>query len=228
MVDMAETWMKKVDTMRKGANEFTYGVLMDAYALASMPGKCQELFDSLRGRGITANRVHHNTLIKAYTSSGDFDRAIALLHEMVGLGFQPDQYTFNPVVYGLVRAGELDRADEVVTIMAQHGVEPDGRLTGSLNRARKAQSSSQTQAPSSTADAEAASVSAAPAAGLAEEIPGVDWVEAIQADGSRWFRPVRGGGVAQPDPPASGIVQLSSENGPYFWDVSSNTTSWER
>lgn len=58
-------------------------------------------------------------------------------------------------------------------------------------------------------------------------LPVVDWIEEKTPEGTRCFRSAHGDGTLRQELPVSGLVQLQSEQGPYFWNVDTNKTSWE-
>lgn len=206
-VDLAEGWMQRIKSTPTGPNAYSFGTLMDAYARKGNHEKCLEILNEMRASHSCENRVHNNTLLKAYVIADDLAGAERCLADMgkAPENCRPDLHTYTNLIYGYLRRKDTARADELLAQLQATGMPVDARLLNAIAKVKLA----------------AAEV--APNSGVPQ---GVDWAEEVAADGNRTFVSTSTGERLAQEP-TSGIVQLTSENGPYYWHIESNTTSWE-
>merc|ERR1719433_426811 len=203
---VAGEWMEKLKSSGLKLTTHTYGIMIDMHAEQGDAAKCEQLLCEMKDHSLPVNLVLHNTIVKAHVNAGDFSRARHALGAISAHSLAPDNYSYNPLFYGLVRGGSLREAEDLIDEMTRASLEPHALLHQALAAAKER--------------GQEAGPAAAP-------LPDVDWIEEKTPEGARHFRSARGDGALRQELPVSGLVQLQSEQGPYFWNVDTNVTSWE-
>lgn len=203
-LETAEEWMQKLRSSDAGPNVYSYAAVLDACAGTGNYVRCEELVGEMRSASIPLNLVIHNTVIKAHANAGDLPGAMRCLDRIRESLLKPDLFSYGPVFHALVHAGHLADAEGLLGQMVHACLKPGQALHQALAAARQRR------------DKEERST-----------FSGVDWFEESTPDGSRCFRSAHDDSEVRGELPVSGLVQLKSENGPYFWDVATNSTSWE-
>ena len=79
--------------------------------------------NSIKHRGLVADKITYTTLIKAACQQGDEQKGLDLLNEMVKVGIQPDVVTFNTVIEALCDSGKWYMAKGLTADMERRGGE---------------------------------------------------------------------------------------------------------
>jgi len=83
----------------------------------------REFCNSIKRRGLVADKITYTTLIKAACQQGDEQKGLDLLNEMVKVGIQPDVVTFNTVIEALCDSGKWYMAKGLTADMERRGGE---------------------------------------------------------------------------------------------------------
>lgn len=90
------------------------------------------LFKEMIGEGIEPTVITFNTMIHAYTKSGNLGRAIELFARMLKDGVKPTQTTYNSMIHAYSTKGELDEAIELFSRMLEAGIKPNLYIYNSM------------------------------------------------------------------------------------------------
>ena len=101
-------------------NEFTYGILLNAYTRSGALDRCDGVLASMRRDGVPVTTVAVTTVIKGHVHALDMASAWAHFDEA-----EPNIRTVNTMLRGCLYVCDLPGTERLVALAARHGLEPD-------------------------------------------------------------------------------------------------------
>ena len=117
-------------------NEFTYGILLNAYTRCGALERCTPLVEEMRRTGTPVTAVAFTTLVKGCVNEldivGAWSHFDALLAEP---GQSPNIRTINTMLRGCLYVGDLAGTERLIELAARYGLEADQATRDSAVRA---------------------------------------------------------------------------------------------
>ena len=101
-------------------NEFTYGILLNAYTRSGALDRCDGVLASMRRDGVPVTTVAATTVIKGHVHALDMASAWAHFDEA-----EPNIRTVNTMLRGCLYVCDLPGTERLVALAARHGLAPD-------------------------------------------------------------------------------------------------------
>ncbi|XP_024539000.1 pentatricopeptide repeat-containing protein At1g62670, mitochondrial [Selaginella moellendorffii] len=101
---------------------YAYSILINGLCKARRPGEAKEMFQEMRGRGISPTVVTYNTLLEGLLSTAKLQDAMELTYFMLDQGVAPRIATLTKLLYALVWKKRMDEALKLYEAVTNEGV----------------------------------------------------------------------------------------------------------
>ena len=117
-------------------NEFTYGILLNAYTRCGALERCAPLVAEMRRTGTPVTAVAYTTMIKGCVNELDMAGAWSHLEALLAeQGQTPNIRTINTMLRGCLYVGDLAGTERLLELAGRHGLEADQATRDSAVRA---------------------------------------------------------------------------------------------
>lgn len=117
-------------------NEFSYGILLNAYTRGGVPERCAPVLAEMRQRDLPVTAVVYTTVIKGCVNALDMRGAWAHFDMLLADAQQvPNIRTLNTMLRGCLYVGDLAAVDRLVDLAARCGLQSDQAMRDTVVRA---------------------------------------------------------------------------------------------
>ena len=106
-------------------NEYTYGILLNAYTRGGATERCEPLLAEMRARGVAVTSVAYTTVIKGFVHALDMRHAWACFERLLAEAPPLTIRTINTMLRGCLYVGDLAGSERLMGLAAAHGLQPD-------------------------------------------------------------------------------------------------------
>ena len=118
------------------ANEYTYGILLNACTRCGAHERCGALLSEMRRDGVPVTAVAYTTVIKGFVNALDLQGAWTHFNDLLEDTEQcPNIRTVNTMLRGCLYVGDLKGANRLVKIAARRSLDPDQATRDAVVRA---------------------------------------------------------------------------------------------
>ena len=112
-------------TLRLTPNEFTFGILLNAYTRSGEIERCVECLAEMRRDGLPVTAIALTTVIKGCVNALDLGTAWIHFDELRRAADGPTIRTVNTMLRGCLYCGDMRGARKLVKMAKRYGLEPD-------------------------------------------------------------------------------------------------------